>query len=182
MGHNYASAVTAPTCTEKGYTTHECTRCNAGKYVDSYVDALGHSFTNYVSNNDATYTEDGTKTAKCDRCNEKNTITDEGSALGMAQKFRDEMAALNKNADTETTYSELYAVLQTYTSLSAKEKEDVAKEFATLQQMINAYNTKAQTANNELAEATEIAFGPIAATSFAFLAALWFMLRKKFLV
>ena len=100
----------------------------------------------------------------------------------MAQKFRDEMAELSQNADTETTYGELYAVLQTYASLSAKEKEDVAKEFATLQQMINAYNTKAQTANNELAEATEIAFGPIAVTSFAFLAALWFLLRKKFLV
>ncbi len=182
LGHNDTSIVTSPTCTEKGYTTHGCTRCNEGKYVDSYVDALGHSFTNYVSNNDATYTEDGTKTAKCDRCNEKNTITDEGSALGMAQKFRDEMAELSQNADTETTYGELYAVLQTYTSLSAKEKEDVAKEFATLQQMINAYNTKAQTANNELADATEIAFGPIAATSFTFLAALWFLLRKKFLV
>jgi len=182
LGHNDTSIVTAPTCTEKGYTTHECIRCNAGKYVDSYVDALGHSFTNYVSNNDAIYTEDGTKTAKCDRCNEKNTITDEGSALGMAQKFRDEMAALNKNADTETTYSELYAVLQTYTFLSAKEKEDVAKEFATLQQMINAYNAKAQTANNELAKATENAFAPIAVTSFTFLAALWFLLRKKFLV
>ena len=100
----------------------------------------------------------------------------------MAQKFRDEMVELNQNADTETTYGELYAILQTYASLSTEEKAEVAKEFATLQQMINAYNTKGQTANNELAEATEVAFAPIAATSFAFLAALWFLLRKKFLV
>lgn len=170
----------APTCTEKGGERRACANCD--RFEERQVDALGHSFTNYVSNNDATYTEDGTKTAKCDRCNEKNTITDEGSALGMAQKFRDEMAELSQNADAETTYGELYAVLQTYASLSAKEKEDVAKEFATLQQMINVYNAKAQTANNELAEATEIAFGPIAVTSFAFLAALWFLLRKKFLV
>jgi len=32
-----------------------------------------HSFTNYVSNNDATCTEDGTETAKCDRCEETDT-------------------------------------------------------------------------------------------------------------
>ena len=100
----------------------------------------------------------------------------------MAQKFRDEMAELNQNTDTETTYVELYALLQTYSSLSVEEKTEVAKEFATLQQMVNAYNEKAQTANHELAEATKNAFAPIAVTSFTFLAALWFLLRKKFLI
>lgn len=45
---------------------------------------LGHSFTNYSSNGDATCTRDGTKTATCDRCDEKSTVTDEGSALGHA--------------------------------------------------------------------------------------------------
>jgi hypothetical protein len=107
---------------------------------------------------------------------------DVGSAFGMVQKFRDEMAKLNQNTNTETTYGELYAVLQTYATLSAEEKAEVANEFTALQQIINAYNTKAQTANNELAEATEIAWAPIVAVSFPFLAALWFLLRKKFLV
>ena len=32
-----------------------------------------HSFTNYVSNNDATCTANGTETAKCDGCDETNT-------------------------------------------------------------------------------------------------------------
>ena len=42
-----------------------------------------HSFTNYVSNGDATCTEDGTKTAECNNgCGETDTVTDEGSALG----------------------------------------------------------------------------------------------------
>ena len=77
-GHDYKATVTAPTCTEQGYTTHECTRCEK-EYVDTYTEALGHSFTNYTSNNDATCTEDGTKTAKCDRCDETHTITDEGT-------------------------------------------------------------------------------------------------------
>ena len=40
-----------------------------------------HTFTNYVSNNDATYDADGTKTAKCDYCDATDTIIDEGSRL-----------------------------------------------------------------------------------------------------
>ena len=39
-GHNHQATVTAPTCTEKGYTTHVC-HCG-DTYVDSYVDANGH--------------------------------------------------------------------------------------------------------------------------------------------
>ena len=42
--HIYTDTVTAPTCTEKGYTTHTCA-CGES-YTDTYVDALGHSFKN----------------------------------------------------------------------------------------------------------------------------------------
>ncbi len=41
-----------------------------------------HSFTNYVSDENASCTEDGTKTAKCDTCNITNTAPDPGSAKG----------------------------------------------------------------------------------------------------
>ena len=44
--------------------------------------APGHSFTNFVSNNDATCTEDGTETAKCDNCSAMHTQIDVDSALG----------------------------------------------------------------------------------------------------
>ena len=37
---------------------------------DNYGSALGHSFTNYISNGD------GTKSAQCDRCDEVDTIQD----------------------------------------------------------------------------------------------------------
>ena len=50
------------------------------------LEIIGHSFTDYVSNNDATCTEDGTKTAECDNgCGAKDTITDEGSALNHSE-------------------------------------------------------------------------------------------------
>ena len=58
--HNYTTTVTAPTCTAQGYTTHTCITCG-DSYVDSYVDALEHSF-NYVDNGD------GTHTAACSAC------------------------------------------------------------------------------------------------------------------
>ena len=43
--HRYESVVTAPTCTEQGYTTHRCSVCG-DSYVDTYVDAAGHSYEN----------------------------------------------------------------------------------------------------------------------------------------
>ena len=41
-GHNYEPVVTAPTCTEQGYTTYSCA-CG-DNYVEGYVDATGHSY------------------------------------------------------------------------------------------------------------------------------------------
>ena len=49
---------------------------------EKVIDALGHSFTKYVSDDNATCTEDGTETAKCDRCDVTDTRTDVDSALG----------------------------------------------------------------------------------------------------
>ena len=40
--HTYTETVTAPTCTEQGYTTHTC-ECG-DSYVDTYIDALGHDY------------------------------------------------------------------------------------------------------------------------------------------
>lgn len=69
--------VTKPaTCTEMGETTYTATYENASAtktVVD--VPALGHSFTNYVYNGDATCGGDGTETAKCDRCDVTDTRT-----------------------------------------------------------------------------------------------------------
>ena len=42
QGHDYIISITDPTCTEQGYTTHTCSRCQDA-YRDAYVDATGHS-------------------------------------------------------------------------------------------------------------------------------------------
>ena len=75
--HQYTDTVTAPTCTEKGYTTHTC-KCG-NSYVDTYTDALGHDYEDEVTA--PTCTEKGSTTHTCKRCG--YTCTDsETAALG----------------------------------------------------------------------------------------------------
>ena len=62
-----------PTCTEAG---HKAGFMIGNTQVGGQtLPATGHSFTNYVSNND------GSKTAKCDHCDATHTIPDPGSRL-----------------------------------------------------------------------------------------------------
>ena len=52
--HSYTAVVTAPTCTEGGYTTYTC-ECG-DSYVNDHIDALGHNY----------------KKGVCTRCGEKD--------------------------------------------------------------------------------------------------------------
>ena len=79
FGEYVPDADNLATCTKAGTKTAMCKHCTA---TDTITDpAKGHSFTNYVSNNNATYDADGTKTAKCDHCDATDTIPDPGSKL-----------------------------------------------------------------------------------------------------
>ena len=71
--HSYTAVVTPPTCTEKGYTTHTCS-CG-DSYVDTYVDALGHSWDSGTVTKEPTETETGIRTFTCTRCGETKTET-----------------------------------------------------------------------------------------------------------
>ena len=74
LGHDYKGVVTAPTCTEMGFTTFTCTRCK-DSYVDDYTNALGHSFGAWKTTKKATCTTDGLKKRTCTRtgCTESET-------------------------------------------------------------------------------------------------------------
>ena len=50
--HSYTAVTTAPTCTERGFTTYACD-CG-DEYIADYVNALNHDFTSYISDNNAT--------------------------------------------------------------------------------------------------------------------------------
>jgi len=84
-GHNYAAVVTAPTCTEKGYTTHTCANC-PDSYKDTYTDMIPHTPGTAVEENrkEATCTEAGSydTVTRCTVC--KSVITSTPSTIPAA--------------------------------------------------------------------------------------------------
>ena len=62
QGHDYKAVITAPTCTEKGYTTYTCSICG-DSYVADEVAALGHSYESVTT--EATCTENGSVVYTC---------------------------------------------------------------------------------------------------------------------
>jgi len=188
LGHKEAAAITenlrAPTCTEGGSydTVVYCSACGVLLSRNTTTDAaLGHDL-KYLSDNNATYTEDGTETAVCPRCGYKDTVTVEGSALGLDAKFKDDFAAMTKDADKATRYAELTALVKLYSSLSDEEKRRVESEYTELIRHVRIFNAEARSANDALCESVEISVSPIARLWFAFMAALWLVIKKTFLI
>lgn len=71
VAHDYRAEITAPTCTEQGYTTHTCA-CG-DRYVDDYVDALGHDFGAWTVTKESTCTKEGECVRACSRCDAVET-------------------------------------------------------------------------------------------------------------
>ena len=66
-GHQYQLETTQPTCTQQGYTTFTCERCG-NSFVDEYVDALGHDWSEWIEEIAPTCTEEGEEYRGCSRC------------------------------------------------------------------------------------------------------------------
>ena len=80
LGHSYNPVVTAPTCTEGGYTTYTCA-CG-DSYVDDYVDELGHTEEAIPAVAPTCTTTGLTEGAKCSVCGETLTEQKELPANG----------------------------------------------------------------------------------------------------
>ncbi|MBQ3257549.1 MAG: hypothetical protein IJA67_09060, partial [Oscillospiraceae bacterium] len=102
-----------PTCTEGGGLTHTCSRCGYS-YREESVPALGHSFGEYVYDNNASCTEDGTQTRKCTRCDVTETITAPETATGHSYE----------SVVTEPTYTEQGYTTYTCTVCGDSYKDD----------------------------------------------------------
>ena len=78
LGHKIvAGGNVAPTCTEKGHTGGTvCQNCNTWFIQPTWSDALGHSFTNYINNNN------GLMIATCDRCDATDSYEVEAVVIG----------------------------------------------------------------------------------------------------
>ncbi|MBR6950308.1 MAG: discoidin domain-containing protein [Oscillospiraceae bacterium] len=64
LGHDYQAVITAPTCTEGGYTSHTCSRCG-DSYADSETPASGHAWGEWKTVTEPTCTQKGSAVRIC---------------------------------------------------------------------------------------------------------------------
>ena len=69
LGHDYQEEVTAPTCTEMGYTTYTCSRCDE-TYRGDYTEAVGHKPGDWIIDQEPTTDSEGSKHKECTVCGE----------------------------------------------------------------------------------------------------------------
>ena len=69
LGHDYQEEVTAPTCTEMGYTTYTCSRCG-DTYKGDYTEAAGHKPGDWIIDREPTTDSEGSKHKECTVCGE----------------------------------------------------------------------------------------------------------------
>lgn len=71
-GHKFVDTVVAPTCTAQGYTLHKCSVCGE-ETKDTYKDALGHKYGEWVIDKPATEDAAGSKHRDCVRGDDTQT-------------------------------------------------------------------------------------------------------------
>ena len=74
LGYTYNETVVAPTCTEDGYTMHECVEDATKSFKDNIVPALGHEYKEVTT--PATCKDAGSVDNVCERCNDKQHVSD----------------------------------------------------------------------------------------------------------
>ena len=168
------------TCTAEGSYDKVvyCSVCNEVLSKENFaIPATGHAMGEWIQTVAPGNESVGEERRDCANCDHFETR--ELEALGYLREFIDAVNSLSENESTENTYSELSSAIQLYAKLTEEEKTAASDAFRVLQAAIEAYNAKVEIANGEMEKATEIALLPITA-GFAFLAALWFLLKKKF--
>lgn len=167
------------TCEEAGIRHKECTVCHEVMETGT-ISATGHAWGEWTETKAPTYTEEGEETRICSACGE--TDIRPVVALGLIQKFKDEVASVGKAQSRSEQFDAISASLTTYDSLSEEEKVAVANDYESLVVAIEAYNASAEAANAELNGATEIAIKVLssAVTIAAVLAGVWFVLKRLF--
>lgn len=67
LGHDYVETVVEPTCTESGYTHHECSRCKIA-YFDNSVEPLGHTVSDWIVDSRPGFGDAGRRHKSCSVC------------------------------------------------------------------------------------------------------------------
>ncbi|MCD7723137.1 MAG: hypothetical protein LUH82_04230, partial [Clostridiales bacterium] len=125
------ATVTAPTCTEKGYTTYTCSVCG-DTYTGNETDATGHSYESTVTA--PTCTEGGYTTYTCSVCGDSYTA-DETEATGhtAGEQLTDDETYVAATCTTDGSYD-----LVTYCSVCGNE---IAREKITIAETGHSYES-----------------------------------------
>lgn len=193
--HSYSSSVTAPTCTEQGYTTHTC-GCG-DSYKDTYVNKLGHKY--FSTTTAPTCSSQGYTTHICFTCG--NSYTDsyvdklahsysDGSCstCGAADPSYDTNAKDNfiqtvaslKDLKGQNLYNGICDALEIYESLSSKDKQAVSNEYNELKTVVKNYNNDVASVNSSSDMIASRIVG-ITVTLSSLSLALYGLLGKKFI-
>lgn len=110
LGHSYESVVTAPTCTEQGFTTHTCNRCE-NSHTDSYTAPAGHSFGDWAQSKVPTCTENGEEKRECTACDhfetQEVTATGHNYSAGLCTTCGDDVVTAFLDENTLSLTGEL---------------------------------------------------------------------------
>ncbi len=192
-GHNFDEGhvqAKDPTCTESGnFEYYHCATCDkyfknaqgANEYGDQewIRAATGHQYSDDWKQTKApTYTEKGTEERSCTVCGEKETR--DVPALGLAQKFKDEVALIDSATTSEQKFDAIKRAAETWNGLSEEERAQANDAYNALKSVMESYNTAVEAVNDAYDSAfkTAISVMSTALAAASALAAVWFVRRK----
>ena len=178
LGHDYDATVTPPTCTERGYTKHICSRCSIS-YTDEYDEASGHVFGEWYNFRTPTASAEGIRQHVCEKCDTIETAIIELSEEG--QQFIDSFNKINLH-DMKLKSSNYNAICQaakSYYALSDEEKQWLSEDYKTLVAYAKQYNEIAESTNDDIDMATKNTFSLLSLVS-GILSAIWIALKDLF--
>lgn len=160
--HTFETEETPPTCEEAGQRRESCA---CGYTETETVPPEGHAWEEWSETKAPTYTEAGEQTRRCPKCGK--TETQAVSALGLVQKFLDEMDAFDPSAPLESRFAALKSAYETYRALSDEEKTRAAEGYQRLLDAVHAYNGDAGESNETFEGAYRKAIGALSPVALA---------------
>ncbi len=158
VGHNhtYTSTVTAPTCTEKGYTTHTC---DCGEYyIDSYTNIVAHT---YVG-------------STCSNCGAK----DPNAPTYTKEDFSNIITSLASGRYIgQNKYNKICEAINIYNSLSADDKKSLSSKYDILITIVTQYNDEVENIN---ADSNVFGALPVVTVDVSVIWAAYTILNKKY--
>ncbi len=139
--HSFSNKVTtkaylcsSATCTEKAKYYFSCKCGEKSSDTFEYGDPIGHSFTNYVSDNNGSLGKNGTKTAHCDHkgCTATDTILDDGSKSESKISFKTLSVGEKKDDGSILVYGKVSNDTKSFSFINEMETVGVIKYVVSL--------------------------------------------------